>query len=87
MAAYADAAAATMVDVYARVSVGLTIEQQQHYIYSPRELTRWVRGLRTGLANQKDIKVGDIATLLYHEGLRLFMDRLVYNSEKSWFLN
>ena len=41
-----------MVDVYTAVSNNLTTEKHRHYIYSPRELTRWSRGLITGLNPQ-----------------------------------
>lgn len=30
--------------------------------------------------------MNDIAKLVFHEGLRLFLDRLVLNEEKVWLL-
>ncbi|CAL5987537.1 Dynein_heavy chain [Hexamita inflata] len=78
--------AQTMVDIYTAVSGKLTVEQQQHYIYSPRELTRWCRGLITGLSPEQQYTINDLAKLVFHEGLRLFEDRLVLSDERQWIL-
>ena len=55
---------------------------QPHYIYSPRELTRWKVALNQGLESVREIE--DLVRLYVHEGLRLFEDRLVYEHEKEW---
>ncbi|KAJ1640034.1 dynein heavy chain and region D6 of dynein motor-domain-containing protein [Pavlovales sp. CCMP2436] len=66
--------AACMVEVYESVRRKFSPDEQRHYQYSPRELTRWVRGLL-----RYDMKSPG-ATLLdtwAHEGARLLRDRLV----------
>jgi dynein heavy chain 1 len=55
---------------------------QAHYIYSPRELTRWKTALCEALTAVEDPE--DLVRLYVHEGLRLFEDRLVYPEEKEW---
>ena len=41
----ADSLTSAMVDVYDKSQEHLTSDIQPHYVYSPRELTRWVRGI------------------------------------------
>jgi dynein heavy chain 1 len=55
---------------------------QAHYIYSPRELTRWKTALYEALTAVEEPE--DLVRLYVHEGLRLFEDRLVYPEEKEW---
>ncbi|KAJ2033798.1 dynein heavy chain, partial [Coemansia sp. S16] len=45
LAGYAESVAQAMVDVYVASQRRFTADQQAHYVYSPRELTRWVRGI------------------------------------------
>lgn len=76
-----------MVEFYTISQERFTPDQQQHYIYSPRELTRWVRGvfdaLRAG-GPPKEITVESLMRIWAHEGLRLFQDRLVTVAEREW---
>ncbi|CEP21047.1 unnamed protein product [Cyberlindnera jadinii] len=58
--------------------------KRSHYIYSPRELTRWIRGIYSALRPNENIQLADLVRLWAHEGLRLFSDRLVEEDEKSW---
>ncbi|KAH3681221.1 hypothetical protein WICPIJ_007804 [Wickerhamomyces pijperi] len=60
-----------------------------HYVYSPRELTRWCRGLHSaiqdsGNASSHKSNLTSLLKLWTHEALRLFSDRLVTDSEKQW---
>lgn len=55
---------------------------QPHYIYSPRELTRWKTAIYEALDAVESIE--DLVRLYVHEGLRLFEDRLVEAEEKVW---
>lgn len=55
---------------------------QPHYIYSPRELTRWKYAIYEALNPLETVE--DLMRLYVHEGLRLFEDRLVFNEEKDW---
>ncbi|CAI5758795.1 unnamed protein product [Candida verbasci] len=59
---------------------------QPHYVYSPRELTRWSKGLLEALKSKEYYQLIDLLRLWYHEGLRLFYDRLVSIDERLWVI-
>lgn len=66
-----------------------TSEMQRHYVYSPRELSRWARAIYEGLltldeVEQKNVVIEDVVRLAAHEGLRIFRDRLVTEEEGQW---
>ena len=69
-----------MVDVYNENSSRFDIHQHPQYVYSPRELTRWIRAMAQAQFNS----VEELARLWFHEGLRLFHDRLVTEEERKW---
>mgnify|MGYP001045668356 CR=1 FL=1 len=71
-----------MVDFYTQSQQHFTSDMQPHYIYSPRELTRWRYAVFEALEPLEDPE--DLVRLYVHEGLRLFEDRLVYPHEKVW---
>jgi len=71
-----------MVEFYTRSQQHFTVDMQAHYIYSPRELTRWKYAINEALQPCEDPE--DLVRLYVHEGLRLFEDRLVYQHEKDW---
>ena len=55
---------------------------QAHYIYSPRELTRWKFAINEALEPLETQE--DLVRLWAHEAFRLFSDRLVHEHEKKW---
>ncbi|CCE82560.1 Piso0_002290 [Millerozyma farinosa CBS 7064] len=55
-----------------------------HYVYSPRELTRWCKGLVECLHEKQYDRLEELLRSWLHEGLRLFYDRLVKEEEKTW---
>lgn len=57
---------------------------QPHYIYSPREMTRWVRGIYEALRPLETLPVEGLVRIWAHEALRLFQDRLVHDEERVW---
>ena len=61
-----------------------TQDEQPHYVYSPRELTRWVRGICEVITAMDGVRVEDLVRLWAHEALRLFHDRLVHDQERAW---
>lgn len=61
-----------------------TQDDQPHYVYSPRELTRWVRGISEAIAPLESINHDELVRLWAHEALRLFHDRLVHDNERTW---
>ncbi|MCQ2815661.1 MAG: AAA family ATPase [archaeon] len=79
---YADALTDAMVEFYTRCQQHYTPDMRPHYIYSPRELTRWKHALNESIENMSTIN--DLARLWAHEALRLFQDRLVLPEEKEW---
>lgn len=54
-----------------------TQDTQPHYIYSPREMTRWVRGIFEALRPLETLPVEGLIRIWAHEALRLFQDRYV----------
>ena len=80
--AHADALTEAMVEYYSRSQKRFTSDMQPHYIYSPRELTRWKYAVNEALDTFETIE--DLARLWANEALRLFQDRLVFDDEKEW---
>lgn len=52
-----------------------TQDIQPHYVYSPREMTRWVRGICEALRPLETLSVEGLVRVWAHEALRLFHDR------------
>ncbi|OQR99244.1 dynein heavy chain, partial [Thraustotheca clavata] len=78
----------SMVEVYHKNQLRFTAEMQPHYIYSPRELSRWMRAMYEAIEPlEYEIDVETLVKLLFHESLRLFMDRLVTPEERDWCYN
>ena len=73
-----------MVDFYLKSQAKFTADIQPHYIYSPRELTRWVRGIYEAIAPLEQLPVEGLIRIWAHEALRLFSDRLVLEEERAW---
>lgn len=73
-----------MIEVYLQTKQKMTPALQDHYIYSPRELTRWCKGILEALKVSEYSNLQDLVRLWYHEGLRLFYDRLVCDSDRVW---
>ena len=55
-----------------------TQDMQPHYVYSPREMTRWVRGICEALRPLETLSVEGLVRIWAHEALRLFQDRYEY---------
>ena len=81
---YADPLTKAMVQFYAESQVRFTTKVQPHYVYSPRELTRWVRGLYEAIRPLESLSVEGLIRIWAHEALRLFQDRLVEEDERKW---
>ncbi|CDW96237.1 hypothetical protein [Sporisorium scitamineum] len=81
---YAEPLTAAMVDFYLASQRRFTPDIQAHYIYSPRELTRWMRGIYEAIKPLESLSVEGLVRVWAHEGLRLFQDRLVGIEEKKW---
>ena len=92
---YADALTDAMIEVYSRSQQQFTPDKAPHYVYSPRELSRWVRALYEaikppespgggGSSTAPTLTPTDLVRLWAHEALRLFQDRLIERSEREW---
>ncbi|KAB7502822.1 Dynein heavy chain, cytoplasmic [Armadillidium nasatum] len=73
-----------MVEFYLISQEKFTQDMQPHYVYSPREMTRWVRGICEAIRPLETLEVDGLVRLWAHEALRLFHDRLVTDEERKW---
>ena len=80
----AQALTEAMVAVYSESQKRFTPDMQSHYIYSPRELSRWIRALHEAIKQTHDMDLNGLVRVWAHEGLRLFQDRLVEDDERKW---
>lgn len=81
---FAEPMTAAMVELYLLSQERFTQDMQPHYVYSPRELTRWVRGIHQAIQPLETLSVEGLVRLWAHEALRLFQDRLVLEEERIW---
>ncbi|XP_019877694.2 dynein heavy chain, cytoplasmic isoform X2 [Aethina tumida] len=81
---YAEPLTNAMVEFYLASQDRFTQDMQPHYVYSPREMTRWVRGICEAIRPLDNLAVEGLVRLWAHEALRLFQDRLVEDAERRW---
>jgi len=72
----------SMVELYCEAQAKFTTDMQPQYFFSPRELSRWVRGIYEAVAEMESLTREELARIWAHEALRLFCDRLVEPSER-----
>ena len=81
---YSEALTKAMVQFYLESQQRFTPKVQPHYVYSPRELTRWVRGVYEAIRPLEVLTLEGLVRIWAHEALRLFQDRLVAEEERKW---
>lgn len=81
---YAEPLTHAMVRLYLESQKRFTPKIQPHYVYSPRELTRWVRGVYEAIKPLENLSLEGLIRIWAHEALRLFQDRLVDEEERKW---
>lgn len=81
---YSEPLTNAMVEFFLKSQERFTQDMQPHYVYSPREMTRWVRGIYEAIRPLDTLSVEGLVRLWAHEALRLFQDRLVYDDERAW---
>ncbi|KAJ2976789.1 hypothetical protein NQ176_g4738 [Zarea fungicola] len=81
---YAEPLTQSMVRLYLESQKQFTPQTQPHYVYSPRELTRWVRGVYEAIKPLETLSIEGLIRIWAHEALRLFQDRLVAEDERKW---
>jgi dynein heavy chain 1 len=84
MRAHTEPLTQAMVASYEANRKHFTADQQPHYVYSPRELSRWTRALFKAVQSADGMRLEDLVRLWLHEGYRLFQDRLVTAEERQW---
>ena len=64
--------AGTLVEIYEKVKTSFLVDDARHYLFTPRDLSAWVKNLlRYDLANE------DFLEVVIYEGSRIFRDRMV----------
>ena len=81
---YADALTQAMIQVYLQSQRRFTPDIQPHYVYSPRELSRWVRAIYEAIRSLETLSLEGLVRIWTHEALRLFSDRLIADHERQW---
>ncbi|KAH6672719.1 dynein heavy chain [Plectosphaerella plurivora] len=81
---YAEQLTHAMVKFYLESQQRFTPKIQPHYVYSPRELTRWARGIYEAIRPLENLSLEGLIRIWAHEALRLFQDRLVAEDERQW---
>ncbi|CAI4230143.1 unnamed protein product [Auanema sp. JU1783] len=82
-AARVETVANSMVQIYEEIRSHFRISDRNHYVFSPRDLTKWTLALMRYELNDSD----SVTNALAYECQRIFMDRLVSEEQKSEFLN
>jgi dynein heavy chain 1 len=81
---YSESLTNAMISVYLQSQKRFTPDIQPHYVYSPRELTRWVRALYEAIRPLETLSLEGLVRIWAHEALRLFSDRLIADEERQW---
>lgn len=84
LAGYVDPLTEAMLGFYAENQARFTPDVKPQYVYSPRELSRWVRALYEAISPLDGLLPTDLVRVWAHEGLRLFHDRLATEEEREW---
>ena len=81
---YVDALTNSMVEFYLLNQERFSADVAPQYIYSPRELSRWIRAMHEAMEPMEAMTMEELVRLWAHEALRLFSDRLVTAEERKW---
>lgn len=73
-----------MVQLYCEAQSRFTPDLQPQYFYSPRELSRWIRGIYEAIVDMDSLTRDELVRIWAHEAQRLFCDRLVEENERKW---
>lgn len=88
-----NALSGSMVQVYEQVRAKFTVDDFSHYLFSPRDLTRWVLSfLRYNFAKEQTSTGGgggddEVLVVWAYEAQRIFRDRLVGDESLATFDN
>lgn len=76
-----------MLEVYEHFCEKFNVRTKIHYICSPRELTRWVRGIYQSIQGASDLSINSFIRLWTYEALRIFSDKLESEQDQNWVLD
>ncbi|KAK7078013.1 hypothetical protein SK128_012525 [Halocaridina rubra] len=77
--------AASMVNVYQNVRNSFSVDDYSHYLFTPRDLTRWVLGLLRYQLPDKDTAAQPLLEVWLYEACRLFRDKLAEDEDIQKF--
>ncbi|XP_068082912.1 cytoplasmic dynein 2 heavy chain 1 [Anabrus simplex] len=77
--------ASTMIKMYEEIKSTFTPVQQNHYLFTPRDLTRWCLGLFRYEIGSQDKGTDCILEVVIYEAMRLFRDKLVGHDDRNKF--
>ncbi|TPX70937.1 hypothetical protein SpCBS45565_g01524 [Spizellomyces sp. 'palustris'] len=75
--------ATSMISIYDQTTQRFTRDVRSHYLYTPRDLSRWILGIAR--YQYTDQEHGELLNVVAHEALRLFQDRLVTTNARQKF--
>eukprot|EP00931_Biecheleriopsis_adriatica_P043590 TRINITY_DN24917_c0_g1_i1.p1 TRINITY_DN24917_c0_g1~~TRINITY_DN24917_c0_g1_i1.p1 ORF type:complete len:4311 (+),score=994.91 TRINITY_DN24917_c0_g1_i1:69-13001(+) len=76
-----DKTAEAMVDIYTSMKDKFTVDDHEHYLFSPRDLTQWI----LQLLRYEVVSVESFIEAWAYEACRIFRDRLVGDEAKTHF--
>ncbi|XP_069942834.1 cytoplasmic dynein 2 heavy chain 1 isoform X1 [Cherax quadricarinatus] len=77
--------ATSMVNVYQNVRDAFSADDYSHYLFTPRDLTRWVLGLLRYQVSSDDAALQPLLEVWLYEGCRLFRDKLAESADVQKF--
>ena len=69
-----------IVEVYQKTREKFTVDDRRHYLFTPRDMTQWVKNLC-----RYDLNAENLLDVVAHEACRIFRDRLVGSEACSRF--
>lgn len=81
---FAEPLTAAMIDFYLDTQRHFTPDKSPTYVYSPRELTRWMRGVLEIIGGLDTVNVEILVRVWAYEAERIFADRLIDVEERTW---
>ncbi|SCU96260.1 LAFA_0G05292g1_1 [Lachancea sp. 'fantastica'] len=82
---YATDFAEASLDLYLACCQKFSSHNHSLYVLSPRDLTRWIKGIHYILSNSTVQNLSELIEIWFYEGSRLFGDRLVKSATKQEF--
>ena len=77
--------ASSMVNIYQQFKSAFSVDDNNHYLFTPRDLTRWCLGILRYRIEENDKSHSSILQIWTYECCRLFRDKLVSDRDKGKF--